>query len=77
MTSMPIHRTTVDIDLDLYEEARAVLGTRGYRDTIEAALRETARRERLRRAADLIRSGALNLVTPEELEALRRPRHVE
>jgi Arc/MetJ family transcription regulator len=74
---MPIHRTTVDIDLDLYEEARAALGTRGYRDTIEAALRETASREKLRRAAGLIRSGELNLVTPEELELLRRPRHVE
>lgn len=69
------HRTTVDIDLAAYAEARRVLGTRGYRDTVNAALREVGRRSKLRHAADLIRGGDLDLVTPEDLVVLRAPRH--
>lgn len=69
-----LHRTTVDIEVEAYEEARRLLGTRGYRDTVNGALREVARIAALRRAADLIRNGGLNLVTPEDLEVMRRPR---
>ena len=69
-----LHRTTIDIDVDAYEAARAVLGTRGYRDTIDRALREVTRTERLRRGAELIRRGGLNLVRPEDLTELRRSR---
>jgi Arc/MetJ family transcription regulator len=68
------HRTTVDIDVDAYNEARLALGTRGYRDTINGALREVTRVAALRRGADVIRQGALNVVTPDELAELRKAR---
>jgi hypothetical protein len=68
------HRTTVDIDIEAYEGAREALGTRGYKQTVNGALRAVERAAQLRRGAELIRSGDLNLVTPEELEELRRPR---
>ncbi len=41
-------RLTVRIDDALMEDARAALGTRTKRDTMEAALREVVRRARLR-----------------------------
>jgi hypothetical protein len=68
------HRTTVDIDIEAYDEARRALGTRGYRDTINEALREVTRVAALRRGADLIRSGGLDLVTPDDLAQLRKVR---
>jgi Arc/MetJ family transcription regulator len=68
------HRTTVDIDVDAYNEARQALGTRGYRDTINEALREVTRVTALRRGADLIRQGGLAVVTPDELTELRKTR---
>jgi hypothetical protein len=77
VTGERIHRTTVDIDLNAFDDARAVLGTHGYRDTIDTALREVGRVMALRRAADLIRSGGLrdmNIVAPEDLAVLRRSR---
>lgn len=69
-----LHRTTVDIDVEAFERARELLGTRGYRDTIDRALREVDRRAALRRAADAIRQGGLNIVRPEDLPKLRRAR---
>jgi hypothetical protein len=66
------HRTTVDIELEAYEDARRELGTRGYRDTINKALREIGRQAALRRGANLIRDRKLDLVTPEELAQMRR-----
>jgi Arc/MetJ family transcription regulator len=69
-----LHRTTIDIDVEAFERAREALGTNGYRETVNEALREVDRRARLRRAAAAIRSGGLNLVTPEDLEKLRRVR---
>jgi hypothetical protein len=65
------HRTTVDIELDAYEEARRELGTRGYRDTINQALREIGRQAALRKGANLIREGKLDVVSPEELAQMR------
>ena len=76
MESTELHRTTVDIEVDAFERARIVLGTKGYRDTVNGALRDVARIAKLRRAAELIRSGAdLGLATPEEAEAIRRNRY--
>ena len=69
-----LHRTTVDIEIEPYEEAKRLLGTRGYRDTVNGALREVARIAALRRAADIIRKGGLDVATPEDLEVMRRPR---
>jgi len=70
-----VHRTTVDIELDALEEAKVVLGTSGYRDTINGALREVARIQKLRRLADRIRSGDLDLLTPEEARRIRQNRY--
>jgi Arc/MetJ family transcription regulator len=66
------HRATVEIELEAYEEARRELGTRGYRDTINEALPEIVRQAALRRGANLLREGKLDLVAPEELAQLRR-----
>lgn len=63
-------RRTVAIDDDLLEEARRVLGTRGIRETVEAALREAIRRRRI----DQLRRSLGNIkldLTPQELSALR------
>ena len=69
-----MHRTTVDVDVDVFEAARDVLGTKGFRDTIDAALRDVVRRQRLRAGADLIRGGDLALARPDDLAGLRRSR---
>lgn len=73
-TNILTHRTTIDIDIEAFEEARQVLGTSGYKETINESLRAVSRSERLRRGAALIRSGELDLLTPEELAEKRRPR---
>ncbi len=69
------HRTTIDIDISAYERARSLLGTSGYKDTVNEALRAVDRAQQLRSGAELIRTGGLNLAAPEDLEELRRPRH--
>ena len=69
-----IHRTTIEIDLDALREARVLLGTSGYKETVNEALRAVSRADRLRRGAALIRSGELELTTPAELAEQRRPR---
>ena len=74
VASATLHRTTIDIEVEAYEEARRLLGTRGYRDTVNGALHEVARIVALRHAADLVRRGGLNVATPEDLEIMRRPR---
>ena len=35
----------MDIDEDMLSQARAILGTRGVKDTVDEALREVVRRE--------------------------------
>ena len=69
-----LHRTTVDIDLDSYEKAREALGTRGYKDTVNAALREVVRGKALEEVAERIRQGRIPGPTPEELAEMRKPR---
>ena len=69
-----LHRTTIDIDVELFEAAKAALGTTGYRSTVNEALREVARMAALRRAAAAVRAGGLNLVSPEDIAVMRRPR---
>ncbi len=71
---MGTHRTTIEIDLPAFEGARKALGTAGYKETVNEALRVVSRGDLLHRGADLIRSGALNLPEPEELTELRRSR---
>lgn len=74
MATAPVHRTTIDIELDAYEHAREALGTRGYRDTVNGALHAVTRAAALGRGAELIRAGGLDLATPEDLTELRKLR---
>ncbi len=53
------------------EQAKHVLGTKTKRETVNRALREVNRMAALRRAADLIRAGGLNIIRPEDLPELR------
>ena len=68
------HRTTIEIEVPAFEGARKALGTAGYKETVNEALRVVSRGELLHRGAELIRSGGLDLITPAELERQRRPR---
>lgn len=68
------HRTTIEIEVPAFEGARKALGTAGYKDTVNEALRVVSRGEQLHRGAELIRTGALDLITPAELEEQRRAR---
>jgi Arc/MetJ family transcription regulator len=68
------HRTTVELDLAELSRAKETLGTRTTRETVNEALREVNRQAALRAAAALVRAGALDVITPEELSALRRNR---
>ena len=63
-------RTTVDVDERALEAARAALGTRGLSATVNAALRDAARRRALAEF-DVVRDidG-----TPDEVEANRAER---
>ncbi len=47
-----VKRTSMNLDLDLVAEARAVLGSNGTTDTIHRALEEVVRREKLRRLTE-------------------------
>ncbi len=67
-------RTTIDLDVHELKLARDILGTRTAKETVNRALREVTRVAALRRAAALVRQADLNIVQPEDLPALRRPR---
>ena len=69
-----VHRTTIEIEVPAFESARKVLGTAGYKETINEALKFVRRGEQLQRGAALIRSGEFGLIQPAELEEQRRPR---
>jgi hypothetical protein len=68
------HRTTIEIEVPAFERARDVLGTSGYKETVNEALRVVSRGELLRRGAAQIRAGGLDLIAPEQLEEQRRAR---
>jgi Arc/MetJ family transcription regulator len=67
-----IKRTTVDVDVTELAAAKKTLGTRTTRDTINGALRQVNRHARLARSAALIAAGDLDVISPDELEALRQ-----
>jgi Arc/MetJ family transcription regulator len=52
-------RTTLEIDEELVEEARAMSGAQTKKETIETALREYVRRRKARKLLDL--EGRINL----------------
>jgi Arc/MetJ family transcription regulator len=66
-------RRTVVIDDQLLEEARRLLGTKGIRETVEAALREAVRRQRL----EELQQSLGNLELDLDLKALMRMRDEE
>lgn len=65
-----IKRTSLNLELDLVAEARAILGTRGTTATVTRALEEIVRREKLRALA----AETFEELTPEALAELRRTR---
>lgn len=66
-------RTTIEIDDQLVDEARSALGTRGLRDTVEAALTEAVRAARRRRLAERLSTGRGLDLGEEILAEIRRP----
>lgn len=71
---MAIQKTTVEIDLDALGEAAENLGTRGIKQTVNAALDEVNRRAALGRAAAYVREGAFHAPDEETWAALRDAR---
>lgn len=65
-----VKRTSLNLELDLVAEARAILDTRGTTDTVHRALAEVVRRERLRQLA----GERFDDLTPESLSQLRATR---
>ncbi len=51
------HRTTIELDEDLLEQTKQVLGTSGIRETVEGAMREVTRAAKRSRLAERIRNG--------------------
>lgn len=74
MPQAATHRTTIEIEVPAFEGARKALGTSGYKETVNEALRIVSRGEQMQRGAALIRSGELGLITPEQLREQRQPR---
>lgn len=73
-SDIEIHRTTIEIEVPAFEGAQKALGTAGYKETVNEALRVVSRGDLLRRGARAIRSGDLELIDPDELTKLRQPR---
>lgn len=70
-----IQRTTLVLDLEELKQAQIVLGTKTARETVNRALHAVNEQAALDRAAALVRQGGLNIIEPEDLVELRRPRH--
>ena len=54
-----VHRTTVDIEVDAFEEARALLGTTGYRDTVTSRCAKSSGSTSSGNWRDMIQKGEL------------------
>ncbi len=65
-----IKRTSCNLDIELVDRARAILGTRTTTDTIHRALEEVVRRERLHALTER----TFEALTPEALAELRKTR---
>jgi hypothetical protein len=61
--------TTLDLDLDMVDEAAAALGTRGTGETVRAALEEVVRYRRRQNLLELTTDLGL-----DQLERMRRAR---
>jgi hypothetical protein len=65
-----VRRTSLNLDFELVEQARTVLGTNGTTETVHRALAEVVRQHHLRELAD----ERFEDLTPEVLAELRRTR---
>lgn len=63
-------RTSINLNLDLVNEAKEILGTEQTTETVHRALREVVRREHLRRLAEM----DFPDLTLEAIEQMRRGR---
>jgi Arc/MetJ family transcription regulator len=59
--------TAVDIDDEVLDQARAILGTRTKKDTINLALREVVRRQAAMGLVELLKSDAIEIRDHREL----------
>jgi len=69
-----MHKTTIELDLEQLREAERNLGTEGFKETVNSALREVNRRAALKRAAQYVREGHLSTPTMTELRRMRANR---
>lgn len=69
-----MHKTTIEVDLDQLREAERNLGTEGFKETVNGALRDVNRRAALKRAAQYVREGRLSTPTMAELRRMRANR---
>ena len=67
-------RTTIEVDEELLGRAQAALGTRGLKDTVDAALGEAIRRNQRERLAQRIERGLGVDRSPELLRDTRPTR---
>ena len=63
-------RSTIDIDSDLLEEARALTGARTKKEVIDISLRELVGKKRREHLAGLFGSSLLD-IGPDELDKMR------
>jgi Arc/MetJ family transcription regulator len=63
-------RSTIDINEELIEEAKALTGAKTKKEVIDFSLRELIRRSRREHLASLFGSGVLN-IGPDEIEKNR------
>jgi Arc/MetJ family transcription regulator len=69
-----MHKTTIEVDLEALAEAERTLGTKGFKETVNAALREVNRRAALQRAAERVRAGDFHAPDEKTWAAWREPR---
>lgn len=69
-------KTSVDIDNELLDRARSILGTKSKRETLNQALLEVVNAERRRRLIEWARQGNLG-PNPEWHKKMRAPRVAE
>ena len=63
-----VKRTSLNLDMSLVDEAREVLGTNGITETVNRALAEVVRQDKLRRLTEMVFD-----VDNDEIEAWSGP----
>jgi Arc/MetJ family transcription regulator len=68
-----VKRTTINLDLDLLDEASETLGTSRMTETVHAAMADVVRRRKLEALTRMEFPG----MTLEKLKEMRRPRNFD